>query len=137
MKKLEFSDRLRAITKRYGWSQVELGSRTGFSQSFISALFSGTKQPSLDTLMTLCSALGVTPNDLLLEPAAESVQDEGSAVSADLSEAEGILIDKYRLLSRRDRLAVETLMDALLAPEKGLSSTSRNGNGGMGGSRFA
>ena len=53
-------------------SQEELAAKSGISIKHISVLERGVKTPRLATFVTIAEALGVTPNDLLSDPAVES-----------------------------------------------------------------
>lgn len=46
-------------------TQEQLAERADISASFMGHIERGSRIASLDTLMKLCAALGVTPNDLL------------------------------------------------------------------------
>jgi ribosome-binding protein aMBF1 (putative translation factor) len=50
---------------RNGWSQKELASRVGTSQSYVARLEAGEIDPQLSTLKRLANALGVEPAELL------------------------------------------------------------------------
>ena len=76
------------------------------TQSFISALYTGKKIPSLDMLVKLCGYLGTSPNDLL--GYSQNMQQD-ICVSAD----EMNLLEQYRLLSSRDKETVSVLLDTL------------------------
>ena len=58
--------RIRECRRRAHLTQAELAERTGVCQQFIGCLERGTGIPSLGTVMSLCSALDVEPNTLLL-----------------------------------------------------------------------
>lgn len=53
--------------KHLGLSQEELASRSGLHRTYISQLERGLKSPSLRTVFTISSALGIKPGVLLLE----------------------------------------------------------------------
>ena len=48
-------------------SQRVVAERAGVSSEFISRMERGLTLPALDTFVRLCTALGTTPNDLLLD----------------------------------------------------------------------
>lgn len=50
---------------RNGWSQKELASRAGTSQSYIARLEAGDIDPQVSTLKRLAAALDVQPSELL------------------------------------------------------------------------
>ena len=57
--------RVRSQRRAEGLTQSELAERVGISASFLGHIERGTRVLSLETLMALCMALSVTPNDLL------------------------------------------------------------------------
>lgn len=59
--------RIRACRRQAHLTQAELAERTGVCQQFIGCLERGTGIPSLGTVMSLCSALEIDPNALLLD----------------------------------------------------------------------
>lgn len=67
--------RIRAMRRGAGLTQAELAERVGISASFLGHVERGTRVLSVETLVALCQALGVTPNELLgLEYASMSAQ---------------------------------------------------------------
>ena len=65
-------NRIQQLREAKGLTQEELAAQTGISIKHISVLERGVKTPRLATFITIAEALGVTPNDLLADPAAES-----------------------------------------------------------------
>lgn len=59
--------KVRLFRRKQGMTQEQLAERADLSASFIGHVERGTRISSLDTLMRLCHALQVTPNDLLQE----------------------------------------------------------------------
>lgn len=57
-------DTVRTLRLRRGWSQSQLASELGTSQSHVARIERGTENLSLDTCRRLCSALGVDMNAL-------------------------------------------------------------------------
>lgn len=53
--------------KEKGWSQKELSDKAGVSQTYISELEAGKKQPTVLIALKLATALGVTLSELLNE----------------------------------------------------------------------
>ncbi|AIF53685.1 helix-turn-helix domain-containing protein [Pelosinus sp. UFO1] len=53
--------------KAKGWSQKELSDKAGVSQTFISELEAGKKQPTVLIAQKLATALGITLSELLNE----------------------------------------------------------------------
>ena len=65
--------RIARLRKDRGLVQKQLAARAGTSTSQISRYERGAAEPSLLSLLPLCQALGVTPNDLLLGLGEEQV----------------------------------------------------------------
>jgi transcriptional regulator with XRE-family HTH domain len=66
--------RIKEIREEQGLSMRKLAERSGLSQSFISSIEAGQKQPTLDSLLKLSSGLGITLIDLLGgDPVTESL----------------------------------------------------------------
>ena len=59
------NENLKNIRRSKGLSQEELAQQAGISASFLGHIERGTRVLSVETLMALCNALGVTPNELL------------------------------------------------------------------------
>lgn len=57
--------RIQAVRNQRRFTQEQLAEKAGISASFLGHIERGDRAASLDTLMELCSALSVTPNDLL------------------------------------------------------------------------
>ncbi|MDE2823739.1 MAG: helix-turn-helix transcriptional regulator [Chloroflexota bacterium] len=71
----EFRLQFRAIRERRGLTQVALGQRAGMAPASISHFETGQRVPSLESLVKLADALGVSVDELLGRvPADASVQ---------------------------------------------------------------
>jgi transcriptional regulator with XRE-family HTH domain len=57
-------DKIREVRTRKSLSQMELSERADISQSFLAALESGKKQPSVETILKIAHALEINPGDL-------------------------------------------------------------------------
>ncbi|MDR0456170.1 MAG: helix-turn-helix transcriptional regulator [Treponema sp.] len=60
-------DRIKSIRTQKGISQMELSLRSNLSQSFITNIEKGKKQPSVLTLIRIAEALEVMPQDFFPE----------------------------------------------------------------------
>jgi transcriptional regulator with XRE-family HTH domain len=60
---------VRALRLKARMTQEELAGRAGFEQYYVSGLEAGRRNPTLQTLGLLASALGVRPAALFKEPA--------------------------------------------------------------------
>lgn len=59
--------RLRAERERQGLSMLAVSERAGLSQQMVSYLERGIRNPSLDTLIRVCGALGLDAGAILSE----------------------------------------------------------------------
>lgn len=64
--------RVRDFRERQNLTQTALAGRVGVHQAYIANIENGSKSPSIRTVVLLAAALGVTPNDLLVDPAQEA-----------------------------------------------------------------
>lgn len=69
-----FATHLEIAIQEQGITQAFLAERSGLTQAAISQLVSGDREPTLSTLLKICSALSVTPNDLLAFHSEKHVQ---------------------------------------------------------------
>ncbi len=74
--------RIREIRKRKKISQAALSDMVDITPTFVSYIESGLKGMSLETLVAIANALGVTPDAIL----ADNITGESSSGSFDLSE---------------------------------------------------
>lgn len=58
-------DRLKNLREMKGMSQLDLSLASGISQTAISQMESGKKNPSLATFLKLCDALEISPESVL------------------------------------------------------------------------
>ena len=70
--------KIAARRRRMGLSQRELGKRAGLSESYVSHLERGFRNPSAHTLVSLCHALETTPNALMVDSLPEHLYGEAS-----------------------------------------------------------
>ena len=66
--------RLAEIRKSRGWTQERLAEQTDLSNNYISNIENNRSIPSLETLVKLCEAIDITPNDVLLGSSVTSEQ---------------------------------------------------------------
>lgn len=60
-----FGETLRMYRKKLGWSQMKLAMEADMHLNAIGNLERGERNPSLQTVVTLCQALGVKPSEIL------------------------------------------------------------------------
>lgn len=71
-----FSDVLKRLRKREGWSQEELGARLGLAKSTISMYENGTREPSLEILEAIADIFNVDMNTLTDSKVSSELSDE-------------------------------------------------------------
>lgn len=79
-------------------SQDELAEKVEMSRVFLSYIETGTKVPSLESIVAIANALGVSANDLLVD----SLNNTGASVDSDIhyllldcTEAESAIITRH------------------------------------------
>lgn len=60
-----FRSNLAEMMERTGWTNKDLAEELGVSQSHISHLLTGYRNPGLGTLQAIATALGVSPASLI------------------------------------------------------------------------
>lgn len=65
MSKKEFQQAFRDAMEAGKWSQIELAEASGLTRGQISHLANGIHAPSIETLICVCDAMSLTPNDFL------------------------------------------------------------------------
>lgn len=70
-----FGEILRAYRLEKQLTQEQLSEKVDVIRPFISALENGTRQPSLDMVLRLAKALGITPGKLI-DPIAEKIEQK-------------------------------------------------------------
>ena len=61
-----FGKALQRYRKKRGKTQADIAFTANLDRTYISLLELGKKSPTLDTMVVLCSALHITPSDLML-----------------------------------------------------------------------
>ena len=85
-------------------SDAEVARRAGLTERRYAHYVAGTREPDLQTLLTVCDALATTPNDLLGRGKADGVGDPRNVAVA-------------RLLGATSNLSVDDLAIAALQVE--------------------
>lgn len=60
-------EQLRAARLHAGWSQEKLAEEAGISRNYVSLLELNRKSPTLDVLLAVCGALGVSAAEIVAE----------------------------------------------------------------------
>ena len=61
----EVGDRLRQLREKKGWSQEELGFKSGLHRNYIGGIERGERNVALINIEKLAKALGIRPRDML------------------------------------------------------------------------
>ncbi len=85
---ISFGQRLRQYRQSAKLTQAELGEKAGLTPAFVGHIERGTRVLSVQSMVALCLALNITPNDLLAEFDGHCL----SGIPADLSEKDRRLI---------------------------------------------
>jgi HTH-type transcriptional regulator, competence development regulator len=60
-----FGAALRDVRKKHNLSQLKISSRSGVDRTYMSDLEQGKKGPSLETVIRLAKAIGISPAELV------------------------------------------------------------------------
>ena len=95
--------RISLIRKNRGMTQEQLAEKAELSNIYISHIENSRSIPSLETLMKLCSALDITPDEVLLG----TKQDMENYLQSDIQK-------KLILCTPKERRMVSRFIDLLL-----------------------
>ena len=96
---IKFGARVRGKRKELGYTQAKLAELCEVSIPFIGHIERGTRAPSLESLLTLCNVLRVTPNYLLQDYLKIPTVDLSSEV---ISTADLYSLDKISRILHED-----------------------------------
>ncbi len=82
MNRKEIGEKIKSLRKAKGWKSGTLATRAGLSPSYIPMLEQGTKCPTVETLDTICAALGVTLAEFFTEQKDANSDDKVSSLTA-------------------------------------------------------
>lgn len=94
-------NKLLAIRKRSGLTQAEVAEAAGLSDRTYADIERGTVNMRLETLLRICDALHITPDEILTEDKKEPIQPEQ-------------LMAKLELCSARDKETALRLLEVYL-----------------------
>lgn len=81
MERKEIGNKIEALRKARKMSQYQLALEAGLSTSYIPDLEKGLKCPTVETLDSICYALGITLKDFFTEPEEILPQDKIATLS--------------------------------------------------------
>jgi transcriptional regulator with XRE-family HTH domain len=94
---ISIGQKIKAIRKRRGFSQLKLSELVGRSPTYISYIECGSKSMSLDTFILLVNALNITADELLIDNLENTIKvtsHQFAALISDCSDYERrILLD--------------------------------------------
>lgn len=118
MKELDYGKmgmRIRQVRKIKGWSQEELAKSCGISMSFLGHIERGTRIMSLETFVSLCSALDVAADELLWGVAhpSEAVLDMWQPTKQEAAASRGKKdVDSYSMYIRIMKSVAEIMNES-------------------------
>ena len=62
--RVQFGNRIRALRKKQGWTQVEMADLLAMDRSYLSEIETGKKDPSLTMLQSMAAGLSITISKL-------------------------------------------------------------------------
>ncbi len=74
-------EKLYSIRKKYGWTQLEAAVNAEVSDKTYSSMERGTLNIRLDTLLNICDALHITPDEILTDDGGQSALREEQILS--------------------------------------------------------
>lgn len=98
---MNIGDRLLFLLRERRMTQKALSSATHLTPSYINQICLGKKIPTLETLALICEALGMTLGSFF------------SVGPAQLSDEELLLLESYRLLTKREQEGVLSMLRVL------------------------
>ena len=101
----EFGLAISRYRMRKGFSQEELGFRTGISRQMINNIENGSL-PKVDKVRGFCQALGVSPNDLFGYERTEAL-----SVEPELAQAIRQIFDAGSRLKKTDQIELASVLD--------------------------
>lgn len=84
-----FPERLKSARELRGWSQSELGTRSGMPPSSVAHFEAGARKPSFDNLRRLANALAVTTDYLLGRVAEVDIARDADPMFRDVGNLSG------------------------------------------------
>ncbi len=103
MDKVSLGNRVRQSRKKLYMTQEQLSEKADISVSFLGEIERAERSPSLDVLVSLANALGVTCDYLLRD----SVETGSAYIDADISR-------KLSRLTHKQKVAAEAILDAYI-----------------------
>ena len=100
---MDVLSKIEKLRNERGWTVYKLAIESGITSSTISNMFARKTLPSITTLLALCEAFDITIAEFFAE------EDFGVV----LTEDENNLLQNYRKLSERNKLAVSELVKTL------------------------
>ncbi len=104
---MDYLEKLRALMKQNDLTEYALSVKSGVPQSTINSLFRKNNLPTFSTLEALLKPMHVSMSEFFYDGSKEQ--------NYDIKEQE--LFRKWRLLSMKEKEAIELLIDLLLNPK--------------------
>lgn len=99
--------RLAFYRKQLGYTQEKLARQAGLSNNYLSHIEKSKSIPSLEALMRLCQALGVTPNEMLLGAYTQNPLYLNQEIT-----------QKLETLSPSERRLIDSIIDTIISEKQ-------------------
>ena len=105
---MDIQKRIEELMRDRGWSQRQLAKKSGLPQSTINSWARTNGKPSVESLVILCQAFGIT----MAEFFADGLEDPG------ISPQQRLLLEKWDCITPQGRTLLLQLMDMLMSSSK-------------------
>ena len=95
--------RIEQLRKQRDWSVYKLAIEAGLTQSTLTNMYTRGTYPSISTLINICDAFGITLAQFFATGERETV----------LTDEENEILNDYRNLSPKNKVAIKTLLNNL------------------------
>ena len=96
-------EKIKKLQQERGWSTYKLAYESGLTQSTLSNMFARGTCPTVDTLEKICEAFGITLSEFF----------ENDESKIYVSKEEIQLLNQYRALTDKEKLAIKSTISAL------------------------
>ena len=96
-------DKIKKMQTERGWSTYKLAYESGLTQSTLSNMFTRGTCPTIETLEMICAAFGISLSEFF--------EEDDKKIHASKDEVE--LLNKYRVLTDKEKEAVNSMINAL------------------------
>ena len=96
-------DKISTLREERHWSEYQLAEKSGLTQSTISSWYRKNMIPSIPSLSKICDAFGITLSEFF----------ENDESKIYVSKEEIQLLNQYRALTKKEKIAIKSTISAL------------------------